>query len=184
MARRRAARFYTERAEWDHLAAELNRRGVRHIAPAGPTSGESDHLTDDELFRRLWTRPDARLQEATIALLLTAPDLAPAARSAIEHLSGTTRDRAMRRYVAAAALQRLWRTRLLNAIGPSVLIPPDYVAELGLPPLDEDFGRTTLWTLSAREEELYGYDAWAGYTSLADLLLAEMTLAGWGKPRA
>ena len=88
----------------------------------------------------------------------------------------------MRRYVAAAALQRMWRTRIELALRRRPLIPPAYLRELGLPPLEEDYGRAALRALSADEEARYGYDAWAGYTSLMDLFLSEIELRGWGAP--
>lgn len=122
-----------------------------------------------------------RLQEAAIALLLTHPDMASAARRAIAKLDGEPRVRAIRRYVAAAALQRMWRSRLALWLGPKPLIEPAYLDELRLPSLQADDGRATLWTLAAQEEARYGYDAWAGYGSLMDLLLAEMALSGWAE---
>jgi hypothetical protein len=86
----------------------------------------------------------------------------------------------MRRYVAASALQRMWRTRIELALGPSLLLEPAYLDELGLPPLEDDFGCPTLRALASDEEQRYGYNAWAGYTSLMDLFLAEIELRGWG----
>ena len=90
----------------------------------------------------------------------------------------------MVRYVAAAALQRMWRTRLQTDLGPQPLIPPAYLDELGLPSLEDDFGQATLLALARREEERFGHDAWAGYTSLMDLFLIEIQLDGWGQPHA
>ena len=53
-----------------------------------------------------------------------------------------------------------------------------HIAKIGLPALDEDFGRATLRALATQEEALYGHDAWVGYTSLMDLFLAEIQLRG------
>src|SRR5688500_1600621 len=95
--------------EWDVLAAALNRWGVNHVAPASPGPHESIP-GPAELFERLWRTDDARLHQATVFLLLTHPRLAADARRVIERLEGRQRDRAMRRYVAAASLQRMART--------------------------------------------------------------------------
>lgn len=138
----------------------------------------------EDLFVRLASARSVRLQESIVLLLLTHPDMATSARDAIAQLSGEVRTRAMHRYAAACALQRMWWTRLSTDLGPRPPIEPAYLDELGLPPLDLDFGRATLVALSNREEELYGYDAWAGYTSLMDLFLAELIDKSWGRRHA
>lgn len=167
--------------EWDRLAHALNQYGIRHIAPLGP--GSAGARADPEtLFRELASSSNVRLQEAAIPLLLTYPHLAASAQAAIAGLNGAARDRAIRRYVAACALQRMWRTRLELALGPHPLIPVAYLAELRLPALGEDYGRVTLRALAGQESTRYGYDAWAGYSSLMDLILSEMDLSHWGRP--
>jgi len=165
--------------EWDTLATALNLRGVLHIAPRR-RGRASLPRTGDALFERLLRSGEPRLQQAAILLLMTHPDLAAAAQTAVGRLGGVAHDRAMRRYVAAAALQRMAATRIAQHLGPQTAIPPAYVAELGLPPLDRDFGRAALLVLAAEERERYGYDAWATYRALLDLFLAEIRRAGWG----
>jgi hypothetical protein len=147
------------------------RRAARRI-PTDPTG----------LFSELATASSVRLQEAAIPLLLTHPRLAPAALAAIDRLEGVGRDKAIRKHVAACALQRMWRTRLALALGPQPPIPPAYIEELALPSLEDDYGRATLLALAAEEEARYGYDAWVGYTSLMDLFLREVELRRWGQP--
>src|SRR5262245_59615461 len=100
----------TDADEWDLLASALNRYGVKHIAPQARV--EANVPAGEELFRRLTLARSVRLREAAILLLLTHPNLDAAARSAIDHLSGDARLRAKYRYVVAAALQRMWWTRL------------------------------------------------------------------------
>ena len=178
----RSRRLETRNSEeWDRLAEALNRYGIRHVAPGGPPRGRipSDPA---ELFSELDRASSVRLQEAVIFLLLTYPELAPAAQAAIEGLDGVRRDKAMRKYVAACALQRMWRTRIALALGPRPLIPPAFLDEFSLPSLEEDYGRATLLALAADEEACYGYHAWAGYTSLMDLFLREIELRRWGQP--
>src|SRR5262249_47469492 len=161
-------------AEWDVLAAALNDCGVRHVAPGRWPRGPLPRGRD--LIRRLLRAEEVRLQEALIPLLLTHPGLADDARREIDALEGEARDRARDLYVAAAALQQLGRDRIELSLGPKPPIPDAYRAELGLPSLEVDFGERTLWELSRLEEARWGYDAWAGYTSLIDLFLTEIRL--------
>lgn len=165
--------------EWDALATALNRWSVLHVAP-GRARRAGVPRTAGALFERLLNSPEPRLHQAAVLLLLTHPRLAPEARAVIERLSGIARDRAMRRYVAAAALQRMARTRIALSLGPQPLLLAAYVDELGLPPLEEEFGRAALLALADEEQARYGYDAWGTYRSLLDLFLSEIRRRGWG----
>ena len=167
--------------EWDVLTTALNDYGVIHVAPRQRRSVGAPRSAT-ELFERLLTSREPRLQQSAILLLLTQPGLADAASEAIQKLTGVTRDRAMRRYVAAAALQRMARTRITMQLGPQPDLPAHFVDDLGLKPLSEEYGRAALFELAAQEEELYGYDAWGTYLSLLDLFLAESRRDGWGQP--
>ena len=169
--------------EWDVPTTALNRRGIVHVAP-GRVRRVGVPRTALELFDRLFRAHEPRLHQAAIPLLLTHPELSPDARAAIDGLSGDARDRAMRRYVTAAALQRMARTRIQLALGPSPLIPAEYHNELALPSLDDEFGRAALLALSDQEQTRYGYDAWGTYRGFLDLFLAEIRRHGWGRRRA
>lgn len=173
------ARATDETAEWDMLTTALNRHGISHVAPAGAPRVCVPN-TARALFEGLFRANDARLQQSAILLLMTHSNLAGEARLAVGALTGATRDRAMRRYVAAAAMQRMARSRIASHIGPRPLIPPAYLDELGLPALDVEFGRAALFVLAGQEQELYGYDAWGTYRSLLDLFLGEIRRRGWG----
>ena len=166
--------------EWDTLAAALEERGIKHLS-YGRRLRSGVPRTARELFARLARAEDPRLQEAGIVLLLTHPHLADEARLAISSLEGPLRERAMRRYVAAAALQRMARTRIALALGQQPDIPPAYLDELQLPPLDQDYGRETLLALAADEEARCRYPAWPGYLSLLDLFLNQIRRKGWGR---
>ena len=166
-------------AEWDRLTTALNRWGVLHVAPGRPRRA-SVPMTAVELFARLLRSPEPRLQQAAVVLLLTHPHLAADAQAAINRLDGVSRDRAMRRYVAAAALQRMARTRIAARLGPQPLLPPAYLDALGLPSLDAEFGRETLLVLADQERDRYGYDAWGTYWALLDRFLTEIRRSGWG----
>src|SRR5688500_15627640 len=145
-------------AEWDALATALNQWGVLHLAP-GRIRRSGLPRTLGELYTRLWSTGTSRLHQATVLLLLTHPESAADAQAAIAEFTGTERDRAMRRYVAAAALQRMARTRIAQRLGPRPLIPPAFLDELGLPALDQEFGRETLLAMADQEQTRYGYDA-------------------------
>jgi hypothetical protein len=164
--------------EWDVLATALNRCGIRHVAPdrwvhRGVPIGQA-------LIRALLTATSIRLQEAVTPFLLTYPERAADVQGVIVTLEGRARERAIGRYVAAAALQRLWRSRLACWLGPQPLIPDAYRSELGLPPLTSNHGEDTLWALAEWERSRWGHNAWAGYTALMDLFLTEITRPGWG----
>lgn len=168
-------------SEWDALSTALNRLGIFHVTPGTDWHGSVPRTASD-LFECLWLAAEPRLQQATVALLLTHPTLAEEARIAIEHLSGDARDRAIRRYVAAVALQRMARTRIQLALGPQPWIPAAYLDEVDLPSIDDEFGAAALFVLANQEQERYGYDAWATYQTLLDLFLHAIQRPDWGKP--
>jgi hypothetical protein len=169
--------------EWDTLATALNRWGILHLAPGQVRrSGLPDSLRD--LYARLLATGASRLHQATIFLLLSHPESATDARSAIEGLIGEERDRAIRRYLVAAALQRMARTRIEQRLGPQPLIPPAYLDELDLPALDEEFGRVALLALAQQEQDRYGYDAWGTYRNVLELFLNEIRGRRWGRGAA
>lgn len=168
-----AARLHVPEG-WDELAAALNARGVRHVAPTRPVRASVD---DVDLFARLWSSRDPRLRESPVALLLVQPDQAGAAAQAIEHLSEPERERAMMAYVAASALQRMWRTRLGLALGRQPWLPPRFLERWSLPPLEQHHGELTLLAVAELEEAAHGYAALAGYRALMDGLLGELDAA-------
>ncbi|MFN8525820.1 MAG: hypothetical protein U0821_22190 [Chloroflexota bacterium] len=119
---------------------------------------------------------------ASVLLLLTHPGLAADAEATIAQLDEPLRDRAMRRYAAAAALQRMAKTRIQERLGAAPLIPERYRDILAVPSLDEAFGRETLLVVAEEEERRYGYNAWGSYLALLDLFLQEIRRKSWGKP--
>lgn len=172
-----------EAREWDVLAVALQEWGVKHLSYAHRLRTGVPR-TARELFERLASSGDPRLNEAEIVLLLTHPELAAEARLAISSLPDALRGRAMRRYVAAAALQRMARTRIALSLGQQPDIPPAYLDELGLPSLDEDYGREALLALATDEEVRYGHPALRGYLAVLDLFLNEVRRIGWGQRAA
>jgi hypothetical protein len=116
------------------------------------------------------------LHEAAIALLLVRPDLASAAANAFHDLDGAPLRRAQYAYAAAGALQRKWRLRLRIALGPQPALPTAPIAHLGLPDVEGEFGEPALREISRREEEEFGYDAWATYETAMDVLLSTLDI--------
>jgi len=90
----------------------------------------------------------------------------------------------MRRYLAAAALQRMARTRIAQHLGSQPVIPPSYLDVLELPSLDETFGQETLLVLAEQEQRRYGYDAWGTYQNLLDHFFGEIRRRHWGQRAA
>lgn len=166
-------------SEWDTIAMALNRWGILHVAP-GRRRRAGVPRTAGGLIERLVYTTEPRLHQALMVLLLTHPQLAEEARQVIDRLEGAPRDRAMRRYVAAAALQRMARTRIALRLSPQPLLPAAYLYALHLPPLDEEFGRASLLAVAAEERNRYGYDAWGTYRTLLDLFLGEIRHRDWG----
>jgi hypothetical protein len=169
--------------EWDVLASCLNDLGIIHVSPQRRRRTRRG-LTIRAVFERLFGACDARLNQAAIFLLLTHPQLADAARAAIDTLEDDTLDRAKRRYVAASAMQRMARTRIAMQLGPQPELPPAYLNDLGLPSLELEHGKLVLIELARQEELRYGYDAWGTYRSLLDLFLAESRRVNWGRVSA
>lgn len=167
--------------QWDALTSALTRYGVLHLLPGHDVAGRLP--TPRALFARLARAPQARLRQAAVFLLLTRPEMAQAAIGATRVLGDDARDLAMRRYVAAAALQRMARTRIEERLGPQPLIPAAFLDVLALPSLDEDHGEHALWELSRQEEARYGYDAWGTYRRILELFLAESRRREWGQRR-
>jgi hypothetical protein len=165
--------------EWDELTTELNRWGVLHVAPGMPHASQVS-LSATSLFGRLWKSMDPRLQQAGVVLLLTHPELASEARAAIRDLEGVPQERAKWRYVAAAALQRMAKTRIALRLGSRPLLSEAYLDELGLPSLDKEFGRETLLALAHLEQDRFGYDAWGTYRALLDHFLSDIRRQDWG----
>jgi hypothetical protein len=165
--------------DWDELTTALNRWGVLHVAPGVPSDvGVPSSAT--ELFGRLWRSNVPRLQQAGVVLLLTHPELAEEARAAIRDLDGVSQERAKWRYVAAAALQRMAKTRIAQRLGPRPLVSEAYLDEFGLPPLEKEFGRETLLALAKQEQDRFGYDAWGTYRTLLDHFLGDIRRRDWG----
>ncbi|MCX6019004.1 MAG: hypothetical protein NTZ50_10995 [Chloroflexi bacterium] len=165
----------------EHLVAALHWRDICYLAPT--PQGDEPHLTDRELIIGMASSRDGRLRFALAGLLLRHPEVAEAAADMVQHqtvdIAGTTArrwsqlevpdaawDEIRRQYIAAAYLQRLWRTRLLLAHGPSPLIPERFVHEMGLPAADEMNGERGLRALTEDSE----FNDWSSYEQVIDMI--------------
>jgi hypothetical protein len=165
----------------EHLVAALHWRDMCYLAPT-PT-GDEPHLTDSELIVGLAASRDGRLRFALAGLFLRHPEVAEIAAAMLDtrtiDLAGATVrrreplvvtdavwDEVRRQYVAALYLQRLWRTRLRLAHGPTPLIPERYTAALGLPGAAELNGERGLRVLT----EDSTFNDWSSYEQVVDMI--------------
>ena len=165
----------------EHLVAALHWRDMCYLAPT--PHGDEPHLTDRELIVGLAASRDGRLRFALAGLFLRHPEVADIAADMLEsrivdRAGATVRrrtslivppaawDELRRQYVAAMYLQRMWRTRLRLAHGPSPLIPERFTAELGLPPADDMNGERGLRMLTETSE----FNDWSSYEQVIDMI--------------
>lgn len=110
------------------LAAGLARFGAPIIAV--PEAAEGGPADARSLMEGLLASPNALLRVSAVPLILALTDP--------PQLEGR---RFKLLYTAAASLRRLWRTRLRDD-GISGCLPDLYSRELGLPPVEESYGRS------------------------------------------
>lgn len=158
------------------LVAELRRRGVDYLMPAGATATEP--MDSAILLASLASHRDPRLRQAIIALLLLQPQLS----SQVIELGDRLRQPAERvlrtAYMAAVYLQRMWRIRLRRYLGESPELPDLFSRELGLPDPLQGHGKPGLHALAEWQSERSGEacNHLAEYESVADLLFSSLQL--------
>jgi hypothetical protein len=155
------------RWEYEPLVAALRVRGVRFLAPSDARSGP-DPINDRELLACLASHDHPRLRLALAALFLVRPELA----SQLEglELSPAAQAELRTQYTAAACLQRMWSIRLSFYLGEFPLLPDQFSASLGLPPVDAHYGKLCLYTLAARQP----FDQLPAYEALMNLLFEQL----------
>lgn len=131
--------------ERETLVAALRARGVDYLMSDG---GSGNTLSDQDLITHLVTHEDARLRSALTGLFLLHPELAPLAATLADTLPPDARIELQARYMAAAYLQRFWRTRLeiYNLTTPD--LPDLFSAALGLPAANVMYGKPGLNALA------------------------------------
>lgn len=157
----------------DHLVAALHTRGICYLAPT--PQGDEPALSDAELMLGLAASKDGRLRFALTGLLLVHPELAGLATKLIETRDASAIskpvppeawDELRKHYVAAAYLQRLWRTRLAFHFGEQPDIPDRFTESLGLPKADVMHGEMGLRILTERSP----YNDWSSYDQVIDMI--------------
>jgi hypothetical protein len=145
--------------EIDRLIAELRARGIDFL-----TGGRDDALDAEvaahplepaELLLRLASCAEPSVRDATIALLLLHPELATFLPLAIHATADALTQQLAVLALAAAYLQRQWRTRLALAIGGRSMLSVSYWRAWELPDLDGD-PALGLRALAAHERERTG----------------------------
>lgn len=162
----------------DHLVAALHQRGICYLAPS--PQGDEPHFTDDELIVGLAASRDGRLRFALAGWLLVDPSLASRVSELLQTRALRRRHGAepklaipdaawaevQRQYLAAMYLQRMWRTRLRLAHGPTPLIADPFSQNLGLPAADAMFGEYGLRAMTDGSI----YNDWSSYQQVIDMI--------------
>ncbi len=153
----------------DHLVAALHQRGICYLAPS--PHGDEPHLNDDELLIGLAGSKDGRLRFALAGLLLVHPELVENLIAIVEtHTSAPINapiaQELKRQYVAAAYLQRMWRTRLNQRFGDTPLMEDRFTGELNLPASGMMNGKLGLRTLT----DASLFNDWSSYEQVVDMI--------------
>ena len=159
----------------DRLVAALRANGIRFLANGDEWAEESPALSPSALIAGLVGDPDPRLHMALTALLLLHPDWSAFVPGVAATLDGLAAVELRARYMAAAYLQRFWRTRLGLDLGDFPALPDLYSRELGLPSAEERYGKTGLVELAewhARHSR-FPFNRLASYHKAADLLFGQ-----------
>jgi hypothetical protein len=155
------------------LVAALHARGICYLAPS--PQGDEPALNDAELMLGLATSKDGRIRFALAGLLLVHPELAHLAAHMIEtcDTKGVSQpaspkawEELRKQYVAAAYLQRMWRTRLAFHFGEQPEIPDRFTESLNLPKASVMFGEMGLRMLTERSP----YNDWSSYEQVIDMI--------------
>lgn len=155
----------------ERLIGELRGYGVTYLS-GGRTLAASAAapVRPPELLRRLAVCADARVRDATIALLLLHPAII--GEVAADHELSET---AITLLLAATYLQATWRTRLTLAIGPRAMALYGGWSARALPAPWRDDGEVGLRALAAYERRRVGhaYNLLAAWNTQVDRLCAQ-----------
>lgn len=165
----------------DTLVAALRARGVDYLMSDG---GLGNPLSDQALITSLAAHEDARLRSALTALFLLHPELAPLVATLAEALPPDARTELQARYMAAAYLQRFWRTRLeiYNLTAPD--LPDLFSAALGLPAVEVMYGKPGLHALAEWHQRQHPvtYNRRVEYELVIEHLIASLKMHAHESP--
>ncbi len=162
--------------ERDRLVAALGEYGIRFLMGGDGIPSALARISSDELIAKLAAHQDPRLRMALTALFLLHPEWSSYVLGIAGRLNGAALIELQARYMAAVYLQRMWRTRLSYYIESPLELPDYFSAELGLPPVNERFGKPGLYALAAwhAQRSDYPYNRLASYRKALELLIGQL----------
>ena len=131
----------------ESLVAALRDRGISYLAPSDAVASEVLE-THEQLICALLHQDDSRLRLAIIPLLLRHPGISASVPDLAASLDDVASLDLQTMYMAAVYLQRNWRSRLSIYLDDLTLLPDLFSNQMGLPPSDEQFGKTGLVELA------------------------------------
>ncbi len=129
------------------LVAALRDRGITYLVPSDARADEV-LKSPVHLLTALLRQPDARLKLAIVPLFLRQPALAESVPTLAARLDAPQSLELQTLYMAAVYLQRNWRSRLSIYLDDMTLLPDLFSRQMNLPPPEERFGKTGLYTLA------------------------------------
>ncbi|HEY8286854.1 MAG TPA: hypothetical protein VIJ28_20885 [Chloroflexota bacterium] len=169
----------------DSLIDQLAEYGITYITGG---QGAGNHLDTNSrphannpaavrLFAELSDAPAVRVADAMVALLLRHPELAPQAREVLNSLEPWHPQYRLflARFLAAAALQRIWRFVLDIYRGSQAIIDvADLCRMLDLPNAEQDHGEALLAAVSRWLDPTETTDWAGGWENAAAQLLSDL----------
>jgi hypothetical protein len=159
------------------LVEQLRKHGITFLASDEGT-GETTDLPMDDLITSLVVSEDPRLRLALIPFFVLHPETAKDVTALVERLPERAALDLQTFYTAAVYLQRLWWTRLHFYRKELHALPDLYSQVLGLPPVEERYGKVGLYALAdwhTRRSE-YPFNRLASYQRVMDLLFEQLKL--------
>ena len=146
------------------LVAQLRNWGIRYLTGEATTEALTEPVTDQvssvQFLRELASCQNVRVRDATIALLLLHPELAPTMVDALHNTSDEQSERLATLTLATLYLQQLWQYQLTLAFGHTPALPEQTFAFLwqkrALPAPSAFQGRWGLAALERQEQRRSG----------------------------
>ncbi len=159
------------------LIVALQKRGITYLAPSDAHATEI-LPTDEDLIIAILNQSDSRLHLALVTLFIRWPALANYIPTIVGKVSANAALQLQMLYMAAAYLQRLWRTRLSFYMEQISLLPDLYSAELHLPPVDERFGKSGLHAVADlwATHSLFPFNRLASLNKVIELLFEQLKM--------
>ena len=167
------------------LVAALRAWGITYLAPSDAAADQSE-IAPETLVTALLRQPDTRLQLALVPLFLRHPALASCVPPLTAGLDAALSLELQTLYMAAAYLQRHWKSRLGLYLDDMTLLPDLFLRQLGLPAAEERFGKTGLHDLAAawQARSPYRFARLAALERTVDLFFEQLKLEWAGHPHA